>query len=59
MSRQRYYIAKGWSNKHHGMLWFAFDGDETRNDVLLKYPFTSAEDALTFCDYLNSNGSTS
>ena len=39
------------------MLWFAFDGDDIRNDVLGNYSFTSAEDALTFCDYLNSSES--
>lgn len=57
MSRQRYYIARGWSHKHNGMVWFAFDGDNIRNDVLSNHSFTSAEDALTFCDYLNSSES--
>ena len=55
MSRQRYYIMKVWSSKHTQMLWVVYDGDEKRNDKLMNYFFTSAEDALTFCGYLNSN----
>jgi len=55
MSRQRYYIMKAWSNQYSGMFWFVCDGDGYRSDVLSKYSFTSAEDALTFCGYLNSN----
>ena len=54
MSRQRFYISKGWSSSHNDIRWFACDGDYTKNDILLKYSFSEASDALTFCDFLNS-----
>ena len=35
------------------MRWFACDGDNIKNDILINYSFSEANDALTFCDYLN------
>lgn len=57
MSRPRYYIIRGWSSKYHGMRWFACDGDNVKNEVLINYSFSEANDALTFCDYLNTSDS--
>lgn len=54
MSRPRYYTSMGWSSKHNGIRWFACDGDDEKNDILINYSFSDASDALTFCDFLNS-----
>jgi hypothetical protein len=54
MSRQRFYISKGWCSRNNGIRWFACDADCKKNDILIRYSFSDASDALMFCDFLNS-----
>ncbi len=58
MTRPRYYIQKVWSDTYRAFRWVACDGDaSTWNDTPVggknDISFADADDALTFCKYLN------
>lgn len=54
MSRPRYHIDTRWSDKHREMRWCAIDGDTGIPVGNPKdFSFYKAEDAMTFCSYLN------
>lgn len=58
MSRERYAIARMFISKFHAWRWMVldneFDKDSGDRYRLSDYSFETAEDAATFCDYLNS-----
>jgi hypothetical protein len=55
MSRPRYYIDTRWSDQHREMRWCVIDGD-TGNPIggRVEVSFYKAEDALTMCNFMNS-----
>lgn len=57
MSRDRYAIARLFSKRLHAYRWVVLDNDFDRDSDdrcrLSDYTFDTAEDAATFCRYLN------
>lgn len=51
----RYYIDYRYTTNRNAIekRWCVIDGLGKRDEVLLRYTFDTAENALTFCEYLN------